>query len=126
MNFLEKIRENLIQLDSNRNQSDKYYEEINYNKENDYLYIRLKENNNYQLNYKEFRIIFDEYNIFIYDLLENNQISDIERFSLNHIQFEDDKSDYIISYLIDRFFQFFIIYLENEFRIEKSKKYKKS
>lgn len=123
MNFLEKIKENLIQLDLERNQLDKYYEEINYNKENDYLYIRLKENNNYQLNFKEFRIIFDEYNIMIYDLLENNQISEIERFSLNYIQFEDDKFDYIISFLIDRFFQFFIIYLENEYRIEKSKKY---
>ena len=125
MNFLEKIKENLSNRDFNRIEIDKYYEEINYNKENDYLYIRLKENQ-YKLDFNEFIIKDNEYNLMIYDLLENNQLSDIERFSINHIQFENEKSNYIISELIDRFFQFFIIYLENEYRIEKSKKYKKS
>lgn len=110
--FLENIKNNLLESDYIRKNYDienkeinhnSYYEEINYNKEFNYLYIRLKEDRK-KLNYKEFRIIFDEYNIMIYDLLENNQISDIERFSLNHIQFENDNRDIYISDLIDNFF----------------------
>ena len=123
---MKNIYENLLELD--RKNDYQIFNSIRYDdfEENKYfnssIDINMKYNSEYQFN-EDYQIKYDEYNIMIYDLLENNQISDIERFSLNHIQFEDDKSDYIISSLIDRFFQFFIIYLENENRIEKSKKY---
>lgn len=91
-------------LEKNHNS---YYENIRYEKRENRLYIELNNDNN-ELNYYKFIIDYDEYDIRIYD--DNDEDEKIERFSINHIQFDKDEYDIIISEMIDNFFISFHLY----------------
>lgn len=117
--FLDSIKDNLLYFDSIKDSEISFYKNFSYY-ENDKLLIELNfEEINEEINiYNNFIILFDNYNIFIYDYenFENDYKNEDYRFSINHIQFEDDKNNYKISYLIDEYFRLFISYLEYDYK----------
>ena len=109
MNILENIKYNLSE--SNNFRENSLYKNIKYNESENKLYIEL---NNDKIKKKDdyrFIIIYDEYDIIIYDYDEYYSEDKIESFSINYIQFEKDRNDMILSDIIDNFFLSYHFYL---------------